>query len=319
MALQSISTTGTNLNTPLIGDLRTASNLYTEKVSQAVSNSLVGDIVSWTGNTIKIGVEALLKGLMSVVGMATDLIGGVKDAILGFISALVGRDLGGLSKLSLMEKSNLSKESSTNCNFDLGNFGFGGFNLSILGYGLASLLAMLLCKGITGIFSLLKDIVNLGIATVSVVSGAISDVFSNVFGSNTVGIVNDLASSIFAPGVSSNVNNSERMVLNFLKKDTSSANTNTLISGGRMNGGSLINGTQDKFTELNGSLNKLTPNWLNDGANFNLSKVRGNDTISKLASQSTRSRESRPLLNTNDFTSKVLSSKEKISLLGKFS
>jgi len=319
MALKSIAVTGTNLNTPLIGDLKTATNLYNQNVSPAASSSIIGDILSWTGNTIKIGVEALLKGIMSVVGMATDLLSGVKDAILNFISTLVGRDLGGLGKLSLMEKSNLNNQSNTNCNFDLGNFGFDGFNLSILGYGLAALLAMLLCKGITGIFSLLEKIVDLGIATVSVVAGAVSDVFSNVFGSNTTDVVNDLAKSQFASEVSTGANNSENMILNFLKKDTTSANSHTLVSGGSMTNGNLINGTGDKFSTLNDSLDTLTPNWLNDGTNFNLFKVRGNESISKLASQSTLSRESKPLLNTNDFTSKILSSKEKVSLLGKLS
>lgn len=324
MALQKITTTGTNLNTPLIGDLKTASNLYNEKVSPAASSSLVGDIIGLAGNTIKISVEALLKAIIGVVGFATDLIGAVKNEILGFISKLVGRDLGGLSKLSLMEKTNLKKESNSNtdCNFDLSNlgkFGFGGFNLSILGYSLAALLAMLLCKGITGIFSLLGEIVNLGIATVSVVAGAVSDVFSNVFGNNTTEIVNDLAASQFAPGITSNVNNSENMILNFLKKDTSTAKGHTLVSGGNMNNGNLINGGGDKFDKLNNSLNTLTPNWLNDGKDFNLFKIRDNKTISNIASQSVRSKESKPLLNTNNFENKVLSSKEKISLLSKIS
>ena len=319
MALQKITTTGTNLNTPLIGDLKTASNLYNEKVSPAASSSIIGDVISYVGNTINISVQALLKAVMSVVGMATDLIGGVKDAILGFISSLVGRDLGGLSKLSLMEKSDLNKESKTDCNFDLGSFGFDGFNLSILGYSLAALLAMLLCKGISGIFSLLGKIVDLGIATASVVAGAVSDVFSNVFGSNTIGIVNDLASSPFAPKISSNINNSENMILNLIKRDTTSTKGHTLVSGGSMSGGNLINGVGDKYNTLSNSLNSLTPNWLNDGSNFSLSKVRGNSPISKLASQSVLSRESKPLLNTNNFKNRILSSKEKVSLLSKIS
>ncbi len=322
MALGQIITTGTNLNTPLTTDLQTASNLYNVEAPVNSSSSIIGDVLSFIGNTIKISVQALLKGIMATIGLATDLIGSVKDAILGFISSLVGRDMGGNSKLSLMERSNLGNESSGgDCNFDLGSFGFNGFNLSLLGYSLAALLAMLLCKGISGIFSLLKGLVNGGVATASVVNSAVSDVFSNISGGNTVGLVNDLHTSGYGSGLSQDVNNSEGMLFNVLQKDNTTLNSNTLLSGGRIEGGQLINGSgmTDKYGDLSTSMDSLTPNWLSDGKEFNLGKVKGNNTIIGLSSQNLLSRESKPLLSSSDYTSKTLSSQEKISLLSIFS
>lgn len=322
MALGQIMTTGTNLNTPLTTDLQTASNLYNVEAPSNASSSIIGDVLSFIGNTIKISVQALLKGIMSVIGFATDLIGSVKDAILGFISSLVGRDMGGNSKLSLMERSNLGNESSGgDCNFDLGSFGFNGFNLSLLGYSLAALLAMLLCKGISGIFSLLKGLVNGGVATASVVNSAVSDVFSNVTGGNTVGLVTDLHSSGYGSGLSQNVNNSEGMLFNILQKDTTTLDANTLVSGGRMENGRLINGDgmTNKYSSLSTSMDNIAPNWLSDGKEFNVGKVKGNNTITGLSSQDLLSRESKPLLSSSDYTSRTLSNQEKISLSSLFS
>jgi hypothetical protein len=180
---------------------------------------------------------------------------------------------------------------------------------------------MLLCKGISGIFSFLKGIVNSGVATANVVNSAVSDVFSNVTGGNTVGIVNDLHSSGYGSGLSQNVNNSEGMLFNVLQKDTVTVDANTLISGGRMENGRLINGDgmTNKYSSLSTSMDNMAPNWLSNGKEFSIGKVKTNNTIVGLSSKDLLSRESKPLLNSSDYTSKTLSSQEKISLSSLFS
>lgn len=293
-----LSVTGTNLNTPLVEDLSKTSNIYTQQVVEPANSNIVGNVINLIGNTISVSVETLFKVLGGIVDFGLGLVGVVKDTILGFISGLIGRDLGGLSKLSLQQKSDVSNSSKKDCSLMDMNFGFNGIDLNILGYGLAALLGMLLCQGIKGIFTLLGTIVDLGIATVEVVSSALSDTFKGIFGGNTVAIVNDLALSPFGKGVASNVTNSEGMILNAVKSNTAP-----------------IQGSANQaYSNLNNSLNTLTPNWLSDNQEFSLAKVRGNNTISGLASSSLSATPSNPLLSSRDYTSKVLNPTEKISL-----
>lgn len=299
---RSLAVTGTNLNTPLVKDLSTATNLYAQEIKESPLVTGVGSVISFIGNTISISVETLFKAISGVVDFSLGLVSGVKDMILGFIGALVGRDLGGPSKLSLNEKNNLNKQKQSKCNLADLNFGFDGFNASILGYSIAALLAMLLCKGIELVFSLLGSIIDLGIATVDIVAGAVSDVFKNVVGGNTIGIVNDLAGTNFGNKISSNINNSEAMILGAVKKNTAP----------------LTGSATENYNKLNGSLNKLTPNWLSNGKEFTLGKIQGNTNISSLASKSLGSKAAQPLLGSTNYSNKVLSSKEKISLFSKF-
>lgn len=294
----SLAVTGTNLNTPLVQDLSKATNLYSQQIVESPIVSGIGSVISFVGNAISISVETLFKAISGIVDFSLGLVTGVKDMILGFIGALIGRDLGSKSKLSLNEKSNLSKQSESKCNLTDINFGFDGFNASILGYSIAALLGMLLCKGIEGIFTLLGSIINLGIATVDVVASAISDTFKNVVGGNTIGIINDLAGTNYGSKVTSNINNSEGMILGAVKNNTAPL-TGSATAG---------------YNKLSSSLDTLTPNWLSSGGQFNLGKVKGNANISGLASKSLGNVSSKPLLGSSNYTGKILSSKEKISL-----
>lgn len=294
--------TGTNLNTPMTTDLGKAVNVYSQEVKDSAIVSKIGDIISFVKDTIVVSVEALYKALTGAIDFTLGLIGSVKDSILGFISGLIGRDIGGMSKLSLFEKSNVSSatsSSSDNCSIGDINFGFEGMDGSVLGYGLAALLGMLLCKGISTVFSLLGTIVDLGIATVEVVSGALSDTFKGIFGGNSIPIINDLAASPFGSSISQNVTNSEGMILNSIKNNSSPtlSNANT------------------EYSTLSKSLNTLTPSWLNDGGSFSLSKISTNIPLSNLASKSLASTSTTPTLGSTDYTSKVLNDTEKVSLV----
>lgn len=298
----SLAVTGTNLNTPLVQDLSKATNLYSQQILESPIVSGIGSVISFAGNVISISVETLFKAISGIVDFSLGLVSGVKDMILGFIGALIGRDLGGLSKLSLNEKNNLNKEKEkeSKCSLSDINFGFEGFNASILGYSIAALLGMLLCKGIEGIFTLLGSIIDLGIATVDIVASAISDTFKGVIGGNTIGIVNDLADSQFGNLVTTNINNSEGMILNAVKRNT------TPLTGSATEG----------YGKLTDSLNKLTPNWLSQGGEFNVGKIKGDTNIKGLASKSLGNVTSKPLLGSSNYTSKILNNKEKIKLFG---
>lgn len=301
--------TGTNLNTPMVTDLAKANVLYVEQ-EQSLLDSIVegaGTVLEVIGDFIKINLEALMNAVVKVVGFVTDLLGFVKDKILALIGALLGRDLGGLSKLSLFGQSELGNVGSGGCGLG-GNMNLGGFNLSLLGYSLASLLAMLLCSGVTAVFSLLDTIIDTGMTTIGMVTGAISDVLKSITGGNSIGVINDLANSRYADSVNGLIPNSSNMLLNSINNNTSSS----IMSMGTpyQSGGT--------YASVDTSLNKLSPNWLKDNSgNFSLQNLKGNSIVPKLASKSLLGTESKPLLASFDYSGKTLSSTQKVSALSK--
>jgi len=300
---------GTNLNTPMVTDLAKANVLYAEQEKSLLESIAAGagTVLEVIGNFIKINLEALMNAVVKAVGFVTDLLGFVKDKILALLGALFGRDLGGLSKLSLTGQSDLSGVGSGGCGLG-GNLNLGGFNLSLLGYSLAALLAMLLCAGVTAVFSLLDTIIDTGMSTIGLVTGAISDVLKSITGGNSIGVIKDLAGSRYASSVNGLIPNSSNMLLN-------SINSNTSPSVMSIGTPYLSDST---YAGVSNSLNTLSPNWLkgNDG-NFSLEKLKGNSIVPKLASKSLLSTESKPILASFDYSGKTLSSTQKVSALSK--
>lgn len=287
--------TGTNLNNSLTSDLASANKLY----NQQEENTLLGNLISIVKGVVTLDINAILKALGGLVDLGMDLLGSIKDRILGFIYSLMGRDLSGLSKLSLTEQTGLRGLSNSACNMNLNGLNLGGMNLNILGYGLASLLAMLLCAGLTAVFTALDTIVDLGIATVELVSGAISDVLKSIVGGNTIGVISDLSGSRYASAVSQTYVNPQSMLLGSIGKNTSS-----------------ISNMPNTYQTLNSGLNTMSPNWLKNGTNFSLANVKGNNVMSGLANSVNKQQTLAPSLSGYNYSGKTLNNTEKISMFG---
>lgn len=283
-----IKISGTDLNRSMTADLSTASKLY----NQESSGGLLGNIINIVKGILTLDIDKILKALGNIVDLGLDLFGSVKNKILEFVYSLLGRDMSGLSKLSLIERSGLSPHNG--CNFNLSS-SLGGINLNILGYSIASLLAMLLCAGVKGIFSLIDGIINIGIATVQVVAGAISDVLKFIVGGDTLNVVTDLGNSIFAPQLSKSYDNPAGMLLSAVSKNTAN-----------------INNPVNTFTQLNSGMNTMAPNWLG-GNNFNLANVKGNSVIQNLSNSVNLGSISKPITSEYNID-KIFNPTEKISM-----
>lgn len=285
-----IKISGTDLNRSMTADLSTASKLY----NQESSEGLLGNIISIVKGILTLDIDKILKALGNIVDLGLDLFGNIKNRILEFIYSLLGRDMSGLSKLSLTERSNLAPHNG--CNFNLNN-SLGGINLNILGYSIASLLAMLLCAGVKGIFTLIDGIINIGIATVQVVAGAISDVLKFIVGGDTLNVISDLGKSIFAPQLSKSYSDPSGMLLGAIGKHTAN-----------------ISNPVNSFTNISNGMNTMAPNWLG-GNTTNLSNVRGNNVLTNLASAVTKGGASVPITDGYNFN-KTFNPTEKIAMFG---
>ena len=285
-----IKISGTDLNRSMTADLSTASKLY----NQESPEGLLGNIISIVKGILTLDIDKILKALGNIVDLGLDLFGNIKNRILEFIYSLLGRDMSGLSKLSLTERSNLAPHNG--CNFNLSN-SLGGINLNILGYSIASLLAMLLCAGIKGIFTLIDGIINIGIATVQVVAGAISDVLKFIVGGDTLNVISDLGKSIFAPQLSKSYSDPSSMLLGAVGKHTAN-----------------ISNPVGSFNSLTNGMNTMAPNWLG-GNTTNLSNVRGNNVLTNLASAVTKGGASVPITDGYNFN-KSFNPTEKIAMFG---
>lgn len=285
-----IKISGTDLNRSMTADLSTASKLY----NQEEPAGLLSNIISVVKGILTLDIDAILKALGNIMDLGLNLFGDIKNRILEFIYSLLGRDMNGLSKLSLTERSGLSPHNG--CNFNLSN-GLDGINLNILGYSIASLLAMLLCAGIKGIFALIDGIINIGIATVKVVAGAISDVLKFIVGGDTLNVVSDLGKSVFGPEISKVYNDPSSMLLGAVGKHTAG-----------------IPDPVSTFASLNSGMNTMAPNWLG-GNTTNLSNVRGNSVVKNLASAVATSGTSIPITSGYNFN-KSFNPTEKIAMFG---
>lgn len=283
-----IKISGTDLNRSMTADLSTASKLY----NQESSEGLLGNIINIVKGILTLDIDKILKELGNIVDLGLDLFGSTKNRILEFIYSLLGRDMSGLSKLSLTERSGLSPHNG--CNFNL-NSNLDGVNLNIAGYSIASLLAMLLCAGVKGIFSLIDGIINIGIATVQVVAGAISDVLKFIVGGDTLNVITDLGKSIFAPQLSKSYSDPANMLLDAIGKNTVD-----------------ISNPVGAFTELVSGMDIMAPDWLG-GDNFNLNKVRENKVIQSLSNSVNLENISKPITEGYNIN-KVFNPTEKISM-----
>lgn len=283
-----IKISGTDLNRSMTADLSTASKLY----NQESSEGLLGNIINIVKGILTLDIDKILKELGNIVDLGLDLFGSIKNRILEFIYSLLGRDMSGLSKLSLTERSGLSPHNG--CNFNL-NSNLDGVNLNIAGYSIASLLAMLLCAGVKGIFSLIDGIINIGIATVQVVAGAISDVLKFIVGGDTLNVITDLGKSIFAPQLSKSYSDPANMLLDAIGKNTVD-----------------IGNPVGAFTELVSGMDIMAPDWLG-GDNFNLNKVRENKVIQSLSNSVNLENISKPITEGYNIN-KVFNPTEKISM-----
>lgn len=287
--------TGTNLNNSFTSDLNSASKLY----NKPEENTLLGNLISIVKGVVTLDIDAILKALGGIVDLGMELAGNIKDRILGFIMSLFGRDMSGLSKLSLTEQTGLRSLSNAACNMNLNGLNLGGMNMNILGYGLASLLAMLLCAGLTAVFTVLDTIVDLGMATIGLVTGAISDVLKSVVGGNTVQIVSELSGSRYAGAISQAYTNPQSMLLGSIGRNTAS-----------------IPNMPGSYQTLNNGLNTMSPNWLKNGTNFSLANVKGNNVMSSLANSVNKQQTLLPSTSGYNYTGKTLNNTEKISMFG---
>lgn len=282
-----IKISGTDLNRSMTADLATASKLYATETP----DGLLGSIISVVKGVLTLDIDKILKALGNIVDLGLNLFGDMKNRILEFIYSLLGRDMSGLSKLSLTEKSGLAP--SNGCNFNMGNLG--GINLNILGYGIASLLAMLLCAGVKGIFMLIDGIINIGVATVKMVAGAVSDVLKFIVGGDTLNVITDLGKSIFAPQLAKSYDDPTKMLLDAVGKNTAS-----------------ISDPVSMFSSLNTGMNNMAPNWLG-GDTFNLANVKGNSVINNLSNSVNLNKISSPITNGYNIN-KTFNPTEKISM-----
>lgn len=286
-----IKVSGTNLNKSMTADLATASKLYNEESPEG----LLGSLISVVKGVLTLDIDKILSALGNIVDLGLDLLDSIKDRILEFIFSLLGRDSSGLSKLSLTERSGLSPHNG--CNFNLSG-SLGGINLNILGYSIASLLAMLLCAGIKGIFTLIDGIINIGVATVQLVAGAVSDVLKFIVGGDTLNVINDLGKSSYASQLSKAFNDPASMLLGSVGKNTAN----------------ILN-PSSMFSSLNTSMNTMAPDWLG-GNTFNLNKVRGNNVVSSLANSVNLGKTSSPITSGYN-VAKSFNPTEKLAMFGK--
>lgn len=286
-----IKVSGTNLNKSMTADLATASKLYNEESPEG----LLGNLISVVKGVLTLDIDKILSALGNIVDLGLDLLDSIKDRILEFIFSLLGRDSSGLSKLSLTERSGLAPHNG--CNFNLSS-SLGGINLNILGYSIASLLAMLLCAGIKGIFTLIDGIINIGVATVQLVAGAVSDVLKFIVGGDTLNVINDLGKSSYATQLSKAFNDPASMLLGSVGKNTAN-----------------ISNPSSMFSSLNTSMNTMAPDWLG-GSTFNLNKVRGNNVVSGLANSVNLGKTSSPITSGYN-VAKSFNPTEKLAMFGK--
>lgn len=283
-----IKVSGTDLNRSMTADLATASKLYADEAPAG----LLGNIISVVKGVLTLDIDQILNSLGNIVDLGLDLLGDIKDRILAFIYSLLGRDLFGLSKLSLVERSNMA-DNGADCNFNLGNLG--GINLNIAGYGIASLLAMLLCAGIKGIFSLIDGIIDIGVATIGVVAGAVSDVLKFIVGGDTLNVISDLGRSKYAPALTQAFGDPTAMLMNSVGAHTAA-----------------INNPMGALDSLTSGMNVMSPNWLG-GNNFNMSNVMGNNVLSELTTSANLNKVASPILNGYN-VNKSFNPNEKISM-----
>ena len=283
-----IKVSGTDLNRSMTADLATASKLYADEAPAG----LLGNIISVVKGVLTLDIDQILNSLGNIVDLGLDLLGDIKDRILGFIYSLLGRDSDGLSKLSLVERSGLFGGDGA-CNFNLGNLN--GINLNIAGYGISALLAMLLCAGIKGIFSLIDGVISMGIATVGLVAGAVSDVLKFIVGGDTLNVISDLGKSKYAAGLTQAFGDPTAMLMNSVNSHTAP-----------------ISNPMSALNSLTSGMNNMSPNWLG-GNNFNMNNVMGNNVLSKLTTSANLNKVASPILNGYN-VNKSFNPNEKISM-----
>lgn len=286
-----IKISGTDLNRSMAADLTTASKLYNEEKPEG----LVSEAISIVKGILTLDIDKILKSLGDILKLGVDLFGNIKNRILEFIYSLLGRDSSGLSKLSLTERSDMDTDKG--CNLNL-NTSLEGININILGYSISSLLAMLLCAGAKGIFTLIDGIINIGIATAKVVAGAVSDVLNFIVGGDTLNVVSDLGKSNYASEILKSYEDPASMLLKAVDKNTTD-----------------IKDPTSAFSGLSEGMRKMAPDWLGK-EEFNLDKVKDNSVIKSLSDSVNLNTISKPITEGYSID-KEFNPTEKISLFAK--
>lgn len=294
-----IKVSGTDLNRSMTSDLAIASKMYTDLVPAVLVNKM-GPLVK---KKLNLDINQVLSGLGDLSRLGLDAVGGsggMKGKILGLIESLLERDSFGLSKLSLLERTNLFKEDD-GCNLgdqDLNT------NNNIMGYGVSAVLSMLLCAGEKGIFSLIDDIIDFGVSTARIVAGAVTDVLKSIVGADTINVIVDLANSKYAQAIISAVSGPDRM----------------LLKGIGAHSGPIDNPVQTLNKVMTG-MDIMAPGWLEDknssgSSSFNMGSVADNTVISKMATYSSVNKEATPEVTEYNIN-RTFTSIEKIAMFAK--
>ena len=122
---------------------------------------------------------------------------------------------------------------------------------------LLNYIGLLVPELLKSIFSLIDGVIDLGIATVKLVAGAVSDVLKFVVGGDTLNVISDLGNSKYASALTQAFGDPTAMLMN-------SANSHT----------APISNLMGALNSLTSGMSAMSPNWLG-GSKLNMHIVTG--------------------------------------------